>query len=183
MRTATFESSADARRPGRGTGALLLAAVACAVALTACHDGPTTPPLKLPARYALESVGDSTLPYVLYTASGTTARMVADTLLLDAQGHATQVGVLEIDSTGSITPRIQRNTSSMTYQQRFDTLYFDLTCPPNASLALCAVPPVGWLLRDGRLQLGIPYMNDGKRVFDHIATYHRVVFLPDDRAP
>lgn len=152
----------------------LVAALAFAGATTGCSGGPIAPPNGGQGVYVLLSVGDSTLPYVLYTTPTTTARELADTLVLDGHGHAAQTMIDEIDSTGSSTPRMERNTSSMTYEVRSDSLYFDFTCPPNAML-LCVQPPVGWFLPDGRLQLGYLYMENGKRVVANLSTYRRAV--------
>ena len=163
--------------------ALLLAAITGILTIAGRHDAPTAPSSAAQGRYVLLSVGDSTLPYVLYSTTDYDARRVADTLVIDGRGHAAETTVLSFDSTMGRGSSRQSYRSSMTYVQRFDSLYFAFDCPPNA-MVVCALPPVGWLLRDGRLQLGTTYEQNGQRVWSPLATYRRLGPPPADlRAP
>lgn len=105
--------------------ALLVSTAACAES-----SGP-----EAAGTYVLRTVGDSTVPFVMYASGSDRVVLLADTLELDGRGGST-VSVVERDTYAGQPTVVVPTTIEGRYVTHADTVLITFGCPPNA---LCAV--------------------------------------------
>ena len=128
-----------------------LAALLVASLTGGCGDAngvlPFAPDGGVSTRYALLSIHGQPLPATLYTeASGASAALLADTLVLGVTGRAERRRALRFtEATGAV--RVETVRLEVEYRRRgarIEVGWFT-PCPPNA---LCVGNDVGWVVGD-----------------------------------
>jgi hypothetical protein len=118
--------------PVRLSGALVAFTV-----VVGCADA--AGPSGLLGSYALERVGSTALPTIVYVSEDVTIRVLADTLHLYEGGVGTRADLLHITTAGDPQPDNPiRGESHFTFRMARASFEISFDCPPNAH---CAPPP------------------------------------------
>jgi hypothetical protein len=141
-------------------------AAALAATVAGCDRSPAAPESLVAAagRYALVVVGGRPLPFVLSEYDGYRYVLLADTLVLAADGRYQRSTTVQAVEAGRDTT--YGHAGSGRYALAGDRLTFPVPpCPPNA---LCAAPPTG-MLRGSTLLLAYEYGPSPVYLFKRLA--------------